>query len=91
MELNNHAVQAEYDRWVSQIGPADPYITKVTIGIHEVLQAHFLLIDFFFNIGEGIGGVGPKYLNLLHSALSRQFVEFGGKPKWNDRLQFAPP
>jgi death-on-curing protein len=84
--FHNKAVEAEYRRWVTEIGPADPYITKVTIGIHEVLQAHFLLADFFSTIGEGIGGVGPKNLNLLHSALSRQFAQFGGKPKWNDRI-----
>ena len=86
LQFANADVQREYDRWLSAFGPADPYLTKVTIGIHEVLEAHFLLVDFFFGIGEGIGGVGPKYPNLLHSALSRQFVEFGGKPKWNDRI-----
>jgi prophage maintenance system killer protein len=84
--LGNKDVEAEYRRWVDEIGPSDPYVSKVTIGIHEVLQAHFLLVDFFQNIGEGIGGVGPKNLNLLHSALSRQFTQFGGKPKWNDRI-----
>lgn len=87
--FNNAAVRSEYDRWVAQIGPADPYLTKVTIGIHEVIHAHFLLVDFFQDVGEGIGGVGPKNLNLLHSALSRQFVQFGGKPKWNDRIQIC--
>lgn len=71
------------------IGPADPYVGKLTIGIHEVLHAHFLLADFFFGIGEGIGGVGPKDLNLLHSALGRQFVEFGGKPKWSNRIDIC--
>lgn len=83
----NPKVAAEHDRWSVTIGPADPYLSKVTIGIHEVLQAHFLLVEFFDAAGEGIGGVGPKNLNLLHSALSRQFVQFGGKPKWNDRIQ----
>lgn len=86
MEFHNADVESEYDRWIKQVGPADPYLSKVTIGLHEVLQAHFLLVDFFFDIGEGIGGAGPKYLNLLHSALSRQFVQFGGRPKWNDRI-----
>jgi death-on-curing protein len=85
--FNSSKVASEYERWLGVIGAADPYLTKVTIGIHEVIQAHFLLVDFFDAIGEGIGGVGPKNLNLLHSALSRQFVQFGGRPKWNDRIQ----
>ena len=65
----------------------DPYLTRYTIGIHEVLEAHFLLLDFFSGIGEGVGGVGPKDTNLLHSALSRQFVKYGGKPKWQNRIE----
>jgi death-on-curing protein len=84
--FTNPEVRAEHARWTEMIGPADPYLSKVTIGLHEVLQAHFLLVEFFYGVGEGIGGVGPKSLNLLHSALSRQFVSFGGKSKWADRL-----
>jgi death-on-curing protein len=85
--LNNKFVEDEYRRWIELVGPGDPYISKFTIGIHEVLEAHFLLVDFFADIGEGIGGIGPKNMNLLHSALARQFAEFGGKPKWKDRIQ----
>ena len=85
-DISNEAVRREYLRWVELIGPADPYAGKYTIGIHEVLEAHFLLIDFFETVGEGVGGVGPKDMNMLHSALARQFIEFGGKPKYGDRL-----
>lgn len=84
--IQDSAIKEEYARLLSFIGPADPYAGKFTIGIHEVLQAHFLLADFFSRAGEGIGGVGPKDMNMLHSALSRQFVEFGGKPKYSDRI-----
>lgn len=87
--LHNLTVESEYRRWIETIGPADPYLSKVTIGIHEVLQAHFLLVDYFHDIGEGLGGVGPKSVNLLHSALSRQFVSFGGQSKWSDRILVA--
>jgi death-on-curing family protein len=87
--FHNQDVQLEFNRWMALIGPADPYFSKFTIGLHEAFQAHFLLVDFFFDVGEGIGGIGPKNMNLLHSALSRQFVEFGGKPKWKDRIQIC--
>jgi len=79
-------VRREYERWTNIVGRSDPYAGKVTIGIHEVLQAHFLLAEYFARIGEGIGGLGPKDINLLHSALSRQTVEFGGNVKWKDRI-----
>ena len=89
ISLKNKHVVDEFLRWQSLIGPADPYFDKYTIGIHEVMHAHFLLVDFFSNIGEGIGGIGPKNLDMLHSALSRQFVQFGGKPKYVDRVEVA--
>ncbi len=85
----NRAIADEHKRWISIVGPADPYTGKVTIGIHEVLHAHFLLADFFSQTGEGIGGIGPKDINLLHSALSRQFVQFGGTPKWKNRIDIC--
>ena len=82
----NSRILEEKQRILDIIGPADPYLTKTTIGIHEVLEAHFLLVEFFDKSGEGLGGVGPKSMNLLHSALSRQFVEFGGKTKWENNI-----
>src|SRR5262249_811417 len=68
MDVNDRieAVKAEYARWIRIIGSDDPYIGKVTIGIKEVMQAHFLLAEYFAQIGEGVGGVGPKDLHLLH-------------------------
>jgi prophage maintenance system killer protein len=79
-------VRSEHKRWLSVIGPDDPYVGQTTIGIREVLLAHFLLAEFFVNVGEGLGGIGPKDINLLHSALSRQSVQFGGVPKWSERI-----
>lgn len=88
-EIKSGQVLSEFSRWLALVGPADPYLSKYTIGIHEALQAHFLLADFFSSVGEGIGGVGPKNIEMLHSALSRQFVEFGGKPKYRDRIDIC--
>ena len=85
--FESQSVGEEYFRWSTLVGPADPYIGRTTIGLHEVLHAHFLLVDYFFRIGEGIGGVGPKDIGLLHSALGRQFTQFGGRQKWNDRIE----
>lgn len=87
--IKNKHVEEEFSRWQTLVGPADPYFDKYTVGIHEVLQAHFLLVDYFSKIGEGIGGIGPKNIDMLHSALSRQFVQFGGKPKYTDRVEVA--
>jgi prophage maintenance system killer protein len=79
-------VEREYHRWVEEIGDFDPYASASTLGIHEVLRAHFLLGDFFTEEGNGFGGLGPRSLDLLHSALARQFAGFGGRPLWTSKL-----
>lgn len=83
------SVMSEYERWRKIIGPEDPYVSSKTIGIHDALRAHFLLIDFFLAEGRGIGGVGPRDINLLHSALSRQTVGFGSQDKWDSKYEIA--
>lgn len=79
-------IRNEHVRILKEIGDADPYQGKTTIGLKEVLRAHFLLAEFFAATGEGLGGLGPKNINLLHSALFRQGSEFGGMPHWSGRL-----
>ncbi len=76
-------LQLEYERCIKQTGP-DPYSGYGTIGIHTVLRAHFLIVDHFWKHNEGVGGVGPRSFDLLHSAVSRQTVGFDGRRKWID-------
>jgi prophage maintenance system killer protein len=78
------AVRDEYARWHSHFGENDPYDHTDTVGILDVLRAHFLIADYFFEQGSGMGGIGPKSPELLHSAVYRQFVSFAGRDKWND-------
>jgi len=78
-------IQEEYERWAKAIAQEDPYKSARTIGMDDVLRAHFLLIDYFTREGEGYGGVGPRDPDLLHSALSRQFTGFGQKKKWKSK------
>lgn len=80
-------LEAEYARWTKILGPDDPYKSTITVGLQQVLRAHFLIADFFLENDYGIGGVGPKNVDLLHSAIYRQFVGFGGKDKWPGSYQ----
>jgi death-on-curing family protein len=71
----------EFLRLEKKIGP-EIYDQDKCIGIYDVLKAHFLVVDFFAHNGEGVGGVGPRDINLLHSALNRQLCGYQGEKKW---------
>lgn len=86
--FDNEDVRAEYVRWLKLAGP-DPYDSQHTVGLHDVLRAHFLVLDFFFSKGEGVGGIGPKSMPGLHSAIYRQFVAFEGNEKWETPIERA--
>jgi hypothetical protein len=77
MDFVHDDIQREYQRWKEIFGPEDPYRSDDTIGLHDVLSAHFLIVDYFAEKNYGIGGVGPRDVGLLHSALSRQFTGYG--------------
>lgn len=84
MLFTDSRIEAEYRRWLALVDADDIYAGKGTIGLRDVLAAHFLILDFFSTEenGRGVGGVGPKDLNLLHSAVYRQFTSFRSKEKW---------
>ena len=88
-EFDDPSIEREYRRWRNKLGGAFPSETS-TIDAGETLYAHFLIAQYFADEGRGLGGIGPRDDgHLLHSALSRQFVEFGGIRKWSDDLQIA--
>jgi death-on-curing family protein len=84
MNFADVSVQAHFDRTCGLIGDDDPYLTNSTLGIHEIIRAHYLIADFFIAEQRELGGVGPRDIGLLHSALHRPFIEFGGVKKWDD-------
>jgi death-on-curing family protein len=75
-------ISDEYERFCAIIGDDDPYGGQDYVGIHDVLKAHFLIADFFYKEGNGLGGVGPRDPDLLHSAVYRQHMSFDGKYRW---------
>ena len=88
--LSDAGLTQEYNRWCEKIGNADPYKGNSTVGIFDVMRAHFLILDYFcVNGGEGYGGIGPRDLNLLHSTLSRQFVSLDGIQKYTSGLDLC--
>jgi hypothetical protein len=79
-------LQEDFNRRAQEIGEEQYNISSKTIGIYDVLRAHYLIVDFFVREGKGIGGVFLRDINLLHSALSRQTTGYDGKTKWIEEL-----
>lgn len=82
----NSAIADQYNRWIMQVDNDDEYDTRETVGLLDILRAHFLIADYFYG-KEGIGGIGPRDLNLLHSAIYRQFVAYNGISKWKNAFE----
>ena len=87
MEIFQHdEIREEFRRWKRQL-PIYGY--NDGLSYEDVLTVHFLLADMFFGKSSGIGGIGPKSLDLLISAVSRQHVGFAGEKKWVEPEEIA--
>src|SRR5229473_2244851 len=74
-------IEAEFQRWCKELGPEARDLPDAVTS-EDVLRAHFMLAEYFQQRGEGLGGLGPRSLHLLQSAVSRQYVCLGATRKW---------
>lgn len=82
-------IQQEYDRVIAKTGSLPDIIDGNTVSLNSVIKAHFQIANHFYLEGQGLGGIGPKDLGLLHSAVFRQVVEFDGRRKWSSPFEIA--
>ena len=73
----------EYKYYISQCS-SDSERGIIALSAKDVMKAHFLIAEYFLEQGDGLGGVGPKSMNLLESAIARQNVSLGDRYKWSD-------
>lgn len=77
-------LRSEFDRWCKQIPSEGPGGADM-VTIRDALRAHVLLVDAFREMeGEKVGGVGPRNMSLLASAIDRQHVGLGNSAKWSN-------
>nr|WP_255536955.1 Fic family protein [Brucella anthropi] len=84
--FRNEIIENEYNRWKKHL-PSCEYVGGLSYD--DVLTVHFVLVDMFYSLDSGIGGIGPKSIDLLISAVSRQYVSFGGTDKWSKPEEIA--
>jgi death-on-curing family protein len=82
-------IDAEYNRILAHLPDTSEEVGSYALGIVDVLRAHFLVANHFYLEGHGLGGIGPRDIDLLYSAISRQHVAFAGRIKWTDRFDVS--
>jgi death-on-curing family protein len=88
-EFVNKSVADHYDRLLATLDESCAFRTSNTLSVFDVLHAHYLIADFFVSEGKGLSLVGPKHMNLVHSAVFRQHVGIGMRRKWEDRFDLC--
>lgn len=83
------SIRQEYNRVIELTAAYSDIIESNTVSLRSVIKAHFQIANHFYLEGNGLGGVGPKDLGLLHSAVFRQVVEYDGRRKWSSPFEVA--
>ena len=78
MRFNNALLANDLERHMQNINLKDRSYKNCMIRVEDVLYAHYHIVDFFYNSPTSenrVGGIGPKDLNMLCSAVARQSWE----------------
>ncbi|WP_338504439.1 type II toxin-antitoxin system death-on-curing family toxin [Sphingomonas kaistensis] len=83
ISYKNAAVADEAARWREKADTYQVSGSQQSLSLQDVLDVHFVIVDMFYGQSGGLGGVGPKDLGLLSSAVARQDSSFGGSARWD--------
>lgn len=75
-------IREEYDRWIAKVAGAPSIPRAGCLTVEDLLKVHFTIADHFLRLGEGIGGIGPRDLDILHSTVFRQHTSLGAVEKY---------
>jgi len=88
MEFVSKGLEGEYNFWCNEISKANTEgFANFLLTPHDVIDAHFLICDYFIEKGEGIGAIGPRDINLFLSAIARQHTGYSGVSKWKNDFE----
>lgn len=79
-----------YRRWIDNVLAEDLCVVGCRLMPSDILRAHYTIVDYFLEKGvdeSAVGGYGPRSLDLLISATTRQNTCFAGKNKWKTENQ----
>lgn len=74
-------VASEFERFSADYREPTDFLAPC-LSVNDVLKAHFQIANHFYLEGSGIGGIGPKDMNMLESTVCRQVAGYGRVVKW---------
>ncbi|MBY2988687.1 type II toxin-antitoxin system death-on-curing family toxin [Rhizobium leguminosarum] len=83
MQFLEEPIRREFERALVQL-PPETQPNRKGLNASDILRAHFLIANHFYIQDEGLGGVGPRSIDLLVSAVERQYVGYGAAAKWSN-------
>ncbi|MFW5488568.1 MAG: type II toxin-antitoxin system death-on-curing family toxin [Desulfovibrio sp.] len=75
MEFNHPELKPDFEYHFNSIPERDREYAGCQISVKDVLCAHYHIVDYFYHSKESekrVGGIGPKDINMLCSAVARQ-------------------
>ena len=90
MELVNHEVLKEYNKWIDELSDENALYKDCVISIVDLLNAHFSLIDYFFENGElnkSFVNIGLRNKKLLSSVVASQIEGYTGDIDWERKSE----
>lgn len=85
MEFVNQGLSEEYNRLIDALLEESARFNDCVIGIIDVLNVHFSIIDYFLENGKGrkgVKGISPVDKGLLSSAVATQKAEYSEGLRW---------
>lgn len=85
MEFANRALLEAHKKLIDAFSEESAMFIDCVISMHDVLNAHFSIVDFFLenrNEVKNVENIGAIDTELLSSAVGMQIVERSGKFKW---------
>jgi death-on-curing protein len=85
MQFVDREVSEKYQKWLDAFSGENTLSNDCLIGIADILNIHFSMLDFYLDQAERekpAGKFGLIDKDSLSSALARQIGGYAGYPKW---------
>lgn len=92
VEFYHSELLPDYERWEVLINAQCADMPNGKVSVVDALRAHYTIVDYFLELkvdALAVGGIGPRDVGLLISAVARQHSGYGCVARWSDDYHIA--